>query len=139
MARLINKPNTIEGLLFRSEWEEFRRRAAHQLPFAAVEPAHAGERLCRARAGAGCLRARGRAEVSVFQLWGLHVSGLISHSSGQALGRLKDGRTAGWDKEDGRTRFVHAHPCAKNAQVAPSLVGIYGRTARLLDKIVLLF
>ena len=26
------------------------------------------------------------------------------------------GRRAGWDKEDGRTRFVHTHPCAKNAQ-----------------------
>ena len=32
------------------------RRAAHQLPPAAIEPADAGQRLCRTRAGSGRLR-----------------------------------------------------------------------------------
>ena len=49
------------------------RRPAHQLPPAAIEPADAGQCLCRARARAGRLPPRGRGEIPLLQLRRLHV------------------------------------------------------------------
>jgi hypothetical protein len=52
--------------------------AVDQLPSAPIEPADAGERLCRAGTGAGRLSTRSPTAVRVLQLWRLHVHWLIA-------------------------------------------------------------
>ena len=54
-----------------------RRRPAHQFSSASVEPPDAGQRICRAGTYIGSLPACDTRLAIVFQLWRLHVSGLI--------------------------------------------------------------